>query len=68
MGVSYRLNGILRDARVAAKVPPNSGLAGQLLGRTAATLLGSEGMSAEDPLVRLETVRRCVATWGSWRE
>ena len=53
-------NQLLHDARVAAKVPSNSGLAGQLLGRTVVALMGTEGVDKEDPLVRLETVQKCL--------
>ena len=48
----YRFHAIHKDARVAAKVPENSGFAGQLLGRTVISLVGNEGMKEDDPLVQ----------------
>ena len=54
--IDSRFHSLHKEARVAAKVPENAGFAGQLLGRTVVALVGNEGMSEEDPLVRLEKV------------
>lgn len=55
-GVACRFRAIHKEARVAARVPENSGFAGQLLGRTVVALVGNEGMKEDDPLVQLELV------------
>ena len=42
---------LYKEARVRAKTPENAGFAGQLMGRTIVTLVGTTGLDPTDPLV-----------------
>ena len=44
---------LYKEARVRAKTPENSGFAGQLMGRTIVTLVGTTGLDPTDPLVMI---------------
>ena len=52
-----RFEEIRSDARAASKTPEDAGFAGELLGRTVAAVVGKEGVSEEDPLMKLEKIR-----------
>ena len=45
---------IRNEAHVASKTPEDAGFAGQLLGRAVASVVGTEGVSEEDPLMKVE--------------
>ena len=44
---------LYKEARVRAKTPESSGFAGQLMGRTIVTLVGTTGLDPADPLVMI---------------
>ena len=58
-----RLNAILHEAKVAAKTPANTGIWGIFIGRTVASLIGTEGLSEDDPIIYLENVKQAVAKY-----
>ena len=62
--ITPRFRSVYKEARVAAKVPEASGFAGQLLGRTVVALAGSEGLSENDPLVKLDRMNTLLLEWG----
>ena len=62
--ITPRFRSVYKEARVAAKVPEASGFAGQLLGRTVVALVGSEGLSENDPLVKLDRMNTLLLEWG----
>lgn len=48
------------EARVASKTPEDAGFAGQLLGRAVASVVGTEGVSEDDPLMKVEMMEECL--------
>lgn len=61
--IHCRFRALHKEARIAARVPENTGFAGQLLGRTVVALVGNEGMKEDDPLVQLELVNKLLMEW-----
>ena len=54
---------IRNEARVASKTPEDAGFAGQLLGRAVASVVGTEGVSEEDPLMKVERMEERMQAW-----
>ena len=54
----------ISDKRFKWIRPEASGFAGQLLGRTVVALVGSEGLSENDPLVKLDRMNTLLLEWG----
>lgn len=46
---------------MAAKVPANTGILGEFLGRAVVKLMGTEGVSEDDPLIRLDRVKDALS-------
>ena len=57
------MNAILHEAKVAAKTPSNTGIWGVFIGRTVASLIGTEGLSEDDPIIHLENVKQAVTKY-----
>lgn len=49
---------IRNEARVASKTPEDAGFAGQLLGRAVVSVVGTEGVSETDPLMKVEMMEK----------
>ncbi len=48
------------DARAASKTAEDASFAGQILGRTVASMVGTQGVDPEDPLVQIEKMNDCL--------
>jgi hypothetical protein len=55
---SCRFNEVYSDARAASKTPEEASFAGHLLGRTVAAVVGTEGVDENDPLMKIERMKK----------